>query len=90
MTTTIELSTANELKHRAEQLKLHGLIAHWDELSEPQFAWLQTLIRWEESQRQQAGADPLRWAHAADQPTGDGSRAEDESRVDETVVLGAG
>ena len=55
MTTTIELSTADELKYRAEQLKLHGLIAHWDELSEPQFAWLQTLIRWEESQRQQRG-----------------------------------
>ncbi len=55
MTTTIELSTADALKHRAEQLKLHGLIAHWNELSEPQLAWLQTLLRWEETERQQRG-----------------------------------
>lgn len=55
MTTTIEPSTADALKHRAEQLKLHGLMAHWDELSESQLAWLQTLIRWEESERQQRG-----------------------------------
>ena len=55
MTTTIESSTADALKHRAEQLKLHGLMAHWDELSESQLAWLQTLIRWEESERQQRG-----------------------------------
>ena len=55
MTTTIQSSTADELKHRAEQLKLHGLMAHWHELSEPQLAWLQTLVRWEESERQQRG-----------------------------------
>jgi DNA replication protein DnaC len=55
MTTTIESSTADELKRRAERLKLHGLLAHWDELSEPQLAWVQTLLRWEESERQQRG-----------------------------------
>ena len=55
MTTAIEPRTADELKHRAEQLKLHGLMAHWDELSEPQLVWLQTLLRWEESERQQRG-----------------------------------
>jgi len=55
MMTTIEPSTADELKHRAEQLKLHGLMAHWDELSEPQLVWLQTLLQWEESERQQRG-----------------------------------
>ena len=55
MMTTIESSTADELKHRAKQLKLHGLMAHWDELSEPQLAWLQTLLQWEESERQQRG-----------------------------------
>jgi DNA replication protein DnaC len=55
MTTTIESSTADELKRRAERLKLHGLLAHWDELSESQLAWVQTLLRWEESERQQRG-----------------------------------
>jgi DNA replication protein DnaC len=55
MTTTIEPSTTDALKHRAEQLKLHGLMAHWDELSESQLAWLQTLLRWEETERQQRG-----------------------------------
>jgi len=55
MTTTSEPSTVDELKQRAEQLKLHGLIAHWNELSEPQFAWLQTLMQWEESERQHRG-----------------------------------
>ena len=55
MTTTNEPSTADELKHRTEQLKLHGLIAHWNELSEPQFACLQTLLQWEVSERQQRG-----------------------------------
>ena len=55
MTTTIEPRTADELKHRAEQLKLHGLMTHWDELSESQLPWLQTLIRCEETERQQRG-----------------------------------
>ena len=55
MTTTIESSTADELKHRAERLKLHGLSAHFDELSDSQLAWLHTLLQWEERERQQRG-----------------------------------
>ncbi len=46
---------ADELKHRAVQLKLYGLVAHWHELTEPQLAWLPTFILWEEQERQQRG-----------------------------------
>lgn len=48
-------TTADELKRRAASLKLHGLVAHWDELTEPQLAWLHTFIQWEEQERQQRG-----------------------------------
>lgn len=56
MTTRSESNTTvDELKRRAGNLKLHGLVAHWDELTEPQLAWLHTVIRWEEQERQQRG-----------------------------------
>jgi len=54
-TTTLESGAADELKRRAEALKLHGLVAHFDELTEPQLPWLQRLLRWEECERQQRG-----------------------------------
>ena len=57
MTTPIESSTADDLKCRAERLKLHGLVAHWDELIEQQLSWLQTVICWEELERQQRGLE---------------------------------
>ena len=34
---------------RARALKLHGLIAHWDEIGET--GWIGSLIRWEEEER---------------------------------------
>jgi DNA replication protein DnaC len=43
------------LRPRAGALKLHGLIAHWDELSEQDAAWVKTLIEWEELERSQRG-----------------------------------
>ena len=56
MTTRSESNTTvDELKRRAGNLKLHGLVAHWVELTEPQLAWLHTFIRWEEQERQQRG-----------------------------------
>lgn len=39
------------LKERSKALKLHGLIEHWDELSEPDFDWITRLLTWEEVQR---------------------------------------
>jgi len=57
MTTTLESSTGDELKRRALSLRLHGLIAHFDELTGPQLAWLQTVLRWEELERQQRGLE---------------------------------
>ncbi len=53
--TPLESGTADELKRRAEALGLHGLMTHFDELTESQSAWLQTLLRWEELERQQRG-----------------------------------
>jgi len=39
------------LKESAQKLKLHGLITQWDELDESDFAWIEKLLRWEETQR---------------------------------------
>jgi DNA replication protein DnaC len=39
------------LKERAKTLQLHGLIAGWDELIEPDFDWIERLLQWEETQR---------------------------------------
>jgi DNA replication protein DnaC len=37
------------LRRRAEELRLHGLLAHWDEISESD--WIENLIAWEEQER---------------------------------------
>ena len=55
MTTTFESGTADEHKHQAERLRLHGLVAHFDELTEQQLSWLHMVLRWEELERQQRG-----------------------------------
>jgi len=55
MATTTEPPDLAALKLRADALKLHGLIAHWDELSEQDAAWVKTLIEWEELERSQRG-----------------------------------
>lgn len=39
----------NLLLQRATELKLHGMIAHWDEICEAE--WIEPLITWEETER---------------------------------------
>lgn len=51
MTDTTPSTTIDALKHRAQALKLYGLLAHWDRLDEAQLAWLETLFRYEEEER---------------------------------------
>mgnify|MGYP001092052788 CR=1 FL=1 len=50
MTTT---TTNDSLTERAKALKLHGLLAHWDEVSDA--PWLEPLIGWEEQERARRG-----------------------------------
>jgi DNA replication protein DnaC len=42
-----------QLKQQAIALKLHGLQAHWHEVTEAQHPWLETLLNWEQTERQQ-------------------------------------
>lgn len=55
MTTTTDPAGLDALKPRAAALKLHGLIAHWDELTHQDTAWIKQLIEWEERERSQRG-----------------------------------
>jgi len=41
----------NRLHQLASTLKLHGLVAHWDELTEDQLRWLSSWLEWEEHER---------------------------------------
>ena len=43
------------LKQQVAELGLHGLQAHWHELSEAQLPWLTKVLDWELSERQQRG-----------------------------------
>ena len=45
------------LKQRAVALKLHGVQAHWDELAEAEWPWVQKLIEWEEVERKRRGLE---------------------------------
>jgi DNA replication protein DnaC len=45
----------SELQQRALVLKLYGLVAHWDELSKEQLAWVASWLQWEEVERAQRG-----------------------------------
>ena len=45
----------NELQERVEALKLHGLLAHWEEVSEE--PWLAPFVEWEESERARRGLE---------------------------------
>ncbi len=47
----------DEFKQRAVALKLHGLVAHWDELSRTEMSWVQRLIEWEEVERRRRGLE---------------------------------
>ena len=59
MTTPIDLDPIrrDELKHRASALKLHGLIAHWDEVPENQLPWVHSLLEWEDAERKRRGLE---------------------------------
>ena len=48
-------STMKQLQQCAADLKLHGLLAHWDELGHPTPDWLIRLLNWEEDERQKRG-----------------------------------
>lgn len=43
------------LRDKVAELKLHGLLAHWDELDEPALAQLALWVDWESQERQQRG-----------------------------------
>lgn len=47
----INKNISNDLLERATQLKLYGLIAHWDEVADS--PWIKPLIEWEQTQRTQ-------------------------------------
>jgi DNA replication protein DnaC len=44
-----------QLKQCATDLKLHGLLAHWEELEHPTPAWVKQLLHWEENERHNRG-----------------------------------
>lgn len=44
------MTITNERKSRAQALKLYGLLAHWEEISDQD--WVVRLIEWEEAERQ--------------------------------------
>ncbi len=47
----------DELKQRAVVLKLHGLVAHWDEVPAAERSWVQRLIEWEDLERKRRGLE---------------------------------
>lgn len=47
----------DELMQRAAALKLHGLIAHRDEVPEAELPWLHRLIEWEQIERKRRGLE---------------------------------
>lgn len=58
MTRTADAGIPQEaLKQRALALKLHGLVAHWEELSDPQIDWVRALLQWEDSERKRRGLE---------------------------------
>ena len=66
MATATDMHPLNrdELMSRAAALKLHGLVAHWDELPQDELPWIKQLIEWEEVERKRRGLERrLRAAH---------------------------
>ena len=45
----------NDLQERAHELKLHGLLAHWDDIEGQE--WLPRLLDWEETERARRGLE---------------------------------
>ncbi len=52
-----ELITLEELKQLAAKLKLHGLLAHWDELDDEDMPRIQAWLHWEETERKKRGLE---------------------------------
>jgi DNA replication protein DnaC len=52
-----ELITLEELKQLASKLKLHGLLAHWDELRNQEIPLIKTWLHWEETERKKRGLE---------------------------------
>ena len=46
-----------QLKQQAIALKFHGLQAHWHEVTEEHYLWLETLLNWEQTERKQRSLD---------------------------------
>jgi len=42
-----------QLKQQATELKLYGLQAHWHDIKEEQYPWLEILLNWEQTERKQ-------------------------------------
>jgi len=51
MTTVTELTQIQALKQQARALKLYGLLAYWDNLTEQDWPWITKLLQWEASER---------------------------------------
>ncbi|HCU91903.1 MAG TPA: AAA family ATPase, partial [Actinobacteria bacterium] len=52
----------SDLRERARQLQLNGLLAHWAECQEA--AWVEPLLDWEETERHRRSLERrLRYAH---------------------------
>ncbi len=51
------MTSIDQLKLQASKLKLHGLLAHWNEVEEQHYAWLETLLGWEQQERKQRSLD---------------------------------
>ena len=52
---TTESTTQADLKQQVSALKFHGLLAHWDELTDEALAWVARWIAWETHERAQRG-----------------------------------
>ena len=46
-----------QLKQQAIDLKLYGLQAHWHEVPETHYPWLETWLNWEQTERKQRSLD---------------------------------
>ena len=52
-----ELIDIAALKQQTSKLKLHGLLAHWDELTEADLPKIKSWLQWEQTERQKRGLE---------------------------------
>lgn len=57
MTIITEHTRIDELKQQACALKLYGLLAYWDTLTEQDWAWITKLLQWEDAERKKRGLE---------------------------------